>query len=65
MTDTTTRHIPDRLNNRTVRIFKRWEALLLAVAIAIFVVNSFASDRFTVPGQTIIIIAPSVIAWKT
>ncbi|OUU29011.1 MAG: branched-chain amino acid ABC transporter permease [Candidatus Endolissoclinum sp. TMED37] len=46
MTDTTTRHIPDRLNNRTVRIFKRWEALLLAVAIAIFVVNSFASPYF-------------------
>jgi len=47
MMDTpTTRHIPDRLNSRAVRIFKSWEALLLAVAIAIFVVNSFASPYF-------------------
>ena len=44
MTDATqTRHVPDRLNSRAARIFKSWEALLLAVAIAIFVVNSFAS----------------------
>ena len=47
MMDTpTTRHIPDRLNSRAARIFKSWEALLLAVAIAIFVVNSFASPYF-------------------
>ena len=41
-----TRHIPDRLNSRAARIFKSWEALLLAVAIAIFVINSFASPYF-------------------
>ena len=41
-----TRHVPDRLNSRAARIFKSWEALLLAVAIAIFVINSFASPYF-------------------
>jgi len=41
-----TRHIPDRLNSSAARIFKSWEALLLAVAIAIFVINSFASPYF-------------------
>ncbi|MBT0959041.1 ABC transporter permease [Alphaproteobacteria bacterium KMM 3653] len=47
MTDATTaRNIPDRMNSRAVRIFKSWEALLLAVAITIFVVNSFASPYF-------------------
>ena len=47
MTDAThTRHVPDRLNSRAARIFKSWEALLLAVAIAIFVINSFASPYF-------------------
>ena len=47
MTDATqTRHVPDHLNSRAARIFKSWEALLLAVAIAIFVINSFASPYF-------------------
>ena len=40
------RHIPDRLNSRTFRVIRSWETLLLAVAIAIFVVNSFASPYF-------------------
>ena len=48
MTDTATntRQIPDRLTSRATRIFRSWEALLLAVAIAIFIVNSFASPYF-------------------
>lgn len=52
MTDTTApstasvRHIPDRLDSRAARLFRSWEALLLAVAIAIFIVNSFASPYF-------------------
>jgi len=46
MTDATVRHVPDRLSGRTVRILASWEALLLAVAIAIFVVNTFASPYF-------------------
>jgi len=47
MTDTAQmRHVPDRLNSRAARVFKSWEALLFAVAIAIFVVNSFASPYF-------------------
>jgi rhamnose transport system permease protein len=52
MTDTTThstvsaRHIPDRLDSRAARLFRSWEALLLTVAIAIFIVNSFASPYF-------------------
>lgn len=41
-----TRHVPDRLDSRAMRIFKSWEALLLAVAIAIFVINSFSSPYF-------------------
>ena len=45
MTDTSVqnRHVPDRLNSRAARLSKSWEALLFAVAIAIFVINSFAS----------------------
>jgi len=47
MSDTTqSRHVPDRLTSQATRIFRSWEALLLAVAIAIFVVNSFASPYF-------------------
>jgi len=48
MTDTAThtRQIPDRLTSRATRVFRSWEALLLAVAIAIFIVNSFASPYF-------------------
>ncbi|AEI94278.1 ABC transporter permease [Roseobacter litoralis] len=40
------RHIPDRLHSRAYRTVRSWESLLLAVAIAIFVVNSFASPYF-------------------
>lgn len=43
---TTDRHIPDRLTTSTARILKSWEALLLAVAIAIFIVNALASPYF-------------------
>ncbi|ABG32588.1 ABC transporter permease [Roseobacter denitrificans] len=40
------RHIPDRLHSRAYRTMRSWESLLLAVAIAIFIVNSFASPYF-------------------
>ncbi|GGL71972.1 ABC transporter permease [Wenxinia marina] len=40
------RHIPDRLEGPAARLAKRWEVLLLAVAVAIFVANSFASPYF-------------------
>ncbi len=48
MSDTTmkARHVPDRLTSRAHRLLRSWEALLLAVAIAIFVLNSFASPYF-------------------
>lgn len=45
MTDAS-RHIPDRLESRASRALKSWETLLLAVAVAIFIVNSFASPYF-------------------
>jgi len=43
---TTDRHIPDRLTSPAARVLRSWETLLLAVAIAIFIVNSFASPYF-------------------
>lgn len=43
---TTDRHIPDRLTTPASRILRSWETLLLAVAVAIFIVNSFASPYF-------------------
>lgn len=43
---TTTRAIPDRLRSPLERRLKSWEMLLLAVAIAIFIVNSFTSPYF-------------------
>jgi len=47
MTDASTpRHIPDRLHSRSARLLKSWEVLLLAIAIGIFVANSFASPYF-------------------
>ncbi|MEP3635807.1 MAG: ABC transporter permease [Paracoccaceae bacterium] len=48
MTDATTqkRHIPNQLNSRLYNSLRSWEALLLAVAIAIFLVNSFSSPYF-------------------
>lgn len=45
MTDTT-RFIPDRLQSTLERRLKSWESLLLAVAVAIFIVNSFTSPYF-------------------
>jgi rhamnose transport system permease protein len=33
------RHIPDRLEGRGARLIKSWETLLVAVALAIFLVN--------------------------
>lgn len=48
MTDATAqiRKIPDRLHSRGFSALRSWEALLLAVAIAIFIVNSFTSPYF-------------------
>ena len=43
---TTDRHSPDRLTTPLSRVLKSWETLLLAVAIAIFIVNSLASPYF-------------------
>jgi rhamnose transport system permease protein len=42
----TTRLIPDRLQSPLERRLKSWETLLLAVAVAIFIVNSFTSPYF-------------------
>jgi rhamnose transport system permease protein len=43
------RHVPDRLHGPAHRILRSWEALLLTVAIGIFVLNSFASPYFLDP----------------
>ena len=43
---TTERIIPDRLQSPIQRYLKSWETLLLAVAVAIFRANSFASPYF-------------------
>ena len=43
---TTQRIIPDRLQSPIQRYLKSWETLLLAVAVAIFMANSFASPYF-------------------
>ncbi len=43
---TTERFIPDRLTSPLEQRLKSWETLLLAVAVAIFVANSFASPYF-------------------
>ncbi|WP_099826364.1 ABC transporter permease [Oceaniglobus indicus] len=40
------RHIPDRLKSPLETRLKSWESLLLLVAVAIFVLNSFASPYF-------------------
>jgi rhamnose transport system permease protein len=45
MTDTS-RHVPDRLQSPVLKALKSWESLLLAVAIAIFITNSFTSPFF-------------------
>jgi len=49
MTSATGRRIPDRLTTPTARALKSWEALLLVVAVAIFVLNSLASPYFLDP----------------
>ena len=49
MTEITGRQIPDRLTSRLSRALKSWEALLLVVAVAIFVANSLASPYFLDP----------------
>jgi rhamnose transport system permease protein len=46
MTAAPDRHIPDRLNTPAARALRSWEAVLIAVAIAVFVTNSFASPYF-------------------
>lgn len=46
---TEARRIPDHLESRTSRLLKSWEALLLALAVAIFVANSLASPYFLNP----------------
>jgi rhamnose transport system permease protein len=48
MTDTTAtgRHLPDRLDNPVKSAVLSWESLLVLVALAIFVANSFASPYF-------------------
>ena len=49
MTDSThhtARLIPDRLTSPFARALRSWEALLIVVAVAIFVANSFASPYF-------------------
>jgi len=42
----TGRAIPDRLQTRTTRALRSWEAILLVVALAVFITNSFASPYF-------------------
>ena len=49
MSGTQNRMIPDRLTGRISRFFSSWETLLFTVAVAIFVVNSFASPYFLNP----------------
>ncbi|MDE3121961.1 MAG: ABC transporter permease [Paracoccaceae bacterium] len=43
------RQIPDRLNSPLSRALRSWEALLVLVVIAIFIINSFASPYFLDP----------------
>jgi rhamnose transport system permease protein len=40
------RLVPDRMQGSAASLLKSWEVLLLAVAVAIFVVNSLASPYF-------------------
>ncbi|MBZ9847011.1 ABC transporter permease [Mesorhizobium sp. CA14] len=50
MTDTPApRHIPDRLDKPLSSAIFSWEALLVAIAVLIFAVNSFASPYFLDP----------------
>jgi rhamnose transport system permease protein len=45
----TARSIPDRLESRLATALKSWETLLVAVAIAVFLINSFSSPFFLNP----------------
>ena len=45
-TKPTPRVIPDRLTSPLTRALRSWEALLFAVAVAVFIANSFASPYF-------------------
>lgn len=45
-TPATPRHIPDRLHSPLARGLRSWEAILVAVAIAVFLTNSFLSPHF-------------------
>jgi rhamnose transport system permease protein len=47
MTDVRT--VPDRLDSRASRLLRSWEVLLLALAVAIFIANAFASPYFLDP----------------
>lgn len=49
MTEHTGRQIPDHLTSPAARILKSWEALLLVVAVLIFIANSLASPYFLDP----------------
>jgi rhamnose transport system permease protein len=42
----TTRFIPDRLRSPWEQRLRSWESLLILVAVAIFIANSFASPYF-------------------
>ncbi len=46
MTAPTARQIPDRLQSPLTRALRSWEAVLVIVAIAVFVTNAFASPYF-------------------
>lgn len=46
MSEMVARNIPDRLTSRAQRVLKSWETLLLAIAILVFITNSFASPYF-------------------
>ena len=43
------RHLPDRLDSPLKAAFFSWPSLLLAVAVSIFIINSFASPYFLSP----------------
>ncbi|WP_176084414.1 ABC transporter permease [Martelella sp. HB161492] len=49
MSDIQTRFVPDRLHGTFSRITRSWEALLIAVTVAVFIINSFASPYFLDP----------------
>jgi rhamnose transport system permease protein len=46
MTAAAPRHIPDRLHGPLARALRSWEAMLIAVALAVFVANALASPHF-------------------